>query len=403
MPPAPLPSHEIERLRSLKAYHVLDTSPDPRLDALTRLTAKLFDVPIALVSLVDENRKWYKSAVGLETGGETIRDVAFCAYALLQPDRPLVVEDASLDWRFSDNPYVTGPPGIRFYAGVPLVDDAGLALGTLCIIDMKPRRLSASELELLRDVAGGVSSALELGRTLAALRESEEHYRSAVELSAQIAWTADPEGRNTGIGSRWRTLVGMRANETVDESWLRAIHPDDAEATHQEWLRSLVSGDALDQECRLRLADGSYRWFRACAAARRDGSVGPVVGWYGSLEDMHSRKLAELALLRSERFSRSILETSPDCIKVLDLEGRVVFINGPGLRLQGVDRPEAIVGRVWTRLVPAEYSRQLQTTPGRGASGRRGGHALRFHGVLSDCLGRARLVGGFRQPADGAA
>lgn len=148
---APKPPDEAARLTTLHALALLDTPPEERFDRLTRLARRLFDVPIALVSLVDENRQWFKSRTGLDAT-ETSRDVSFCAHALLTNDA-LVIPDALLDERFHDNPLVTGAPGIRFYAGQPLSAPNGARVGTLCLIDTKPRSLDHDELALLDDLA----------------------------------------------------------------------------------------------------------------------------------------------------------------------------------------------------------------------------------------------------------
>ncbi|WP_345811157.1 sensor domain-containing diguanylate cyclase [Paraburkholderia sp. PREW-6R] len=146
------PSNESTRLDTLRALHILDTSPEERFDRLTRLAKRLFGVPIALVSLVDANRQWFKSCVGLSTS-ETSRDVSFCAHAILGDDI-LMVPDTLSDERFFDNPLVTDNPNIRFYAGCPLTVPNGSKLGTLCLLDVKPRGgLDDEERELLRDLA----------------------------------------------------------------------------------------------------------------------------------------------------------------------------------------------------------------------------------------------------------
>ncbi len=118
---------------------MLDTSPEAAFDDITQLVARLCDVPIALVSLVDTDRQWFKSRVGLDST-QTAREMVFCAHTILE-NKPLVVADATLDARFADNPLVTGEPGIRFYAGAPLVTRSGFALGTLCVIEVQPREL----------------------------------------------------------------------------------------------------------------------------------------------------------------------------------------------------------------------------------------------------------------------
>ena len=132
-----IPPNDDKRIETLRSYAVLDTPKEESFDALTRLAARLFGVSIALVSLVDKDRQWFKSSHGLDAE-QTPRDQAFCTYAIME-NEPLVVLDATLDERFSDNPLVTGAPGIRFYAGAPLISPENFRLGTFCIIDLKPR------------------------------------------------------------------------------------------------------------------------------------------------------------------------------------------------------------------------------------------------------------------------
>ncbi|MBB1612690.1 diguanylate cyclase [Pseudomonas protegens] len=145
------PNNEALRIQTLRELNVLDTSPEERFDRLTRLAKRLFNVPIALVSLVDADRQWFKSCVGLDVS-ETSRDISFCGHAILG-DQILTVPDAGLDERFHDNPLVVGEPGIRFYAGCPLTVTNGSKLGTLCLIDIKPRDLDDEDRALLRDLA----------------------------------------------------------------------------------------------------------------------------------------------------------------------------------------------------------------------------------------------------------
>ncbi|NML29573.1 GGDEF domain-containing protein [Paraburkholderia antibiotica] len=148
----PTPSNESARLDGLQALRILDTSPEERFDRLTRLARRLFGVPIAVVSLIDANRQWFKSCMGLDAS-ETSRDVSFCAHAILGDDI-LMVPDTLADERFHDNPFVTDEPKIRFYAGCPLTVTNGSKVGTLCLIDTKPRLLDPEDRALLRDLAG---------------------------------------------------------------------------------------------------------------------------------------------------------------------------------------------------------------------------------------------------------
>ncbi|MES1023815.1 PAS domain S-box protein [Gloeocapsa sp. BRSZ] len=164
---APLPKNEAQRIEALLQYKILDTPNEVAFDELTRLAAYICGTPIALITLVDTNRQWFKSKLGIEKL-ETPRDVAFCAHAILEQD-VLLVPDATVDHRFATNPFVTSDPRIRFYAGVPLVNPEGYALGTLCVIDQVPRQLNTEQVEALRLLGRQVLRLLELRRNLANL------------------------------------------------------------------------------------------------------------------------------------------------------------------------------------------------------------------------------------------
>lgn len=157
---APTPANEAERLAALFALLLLDTPPEERFDKIVAFAAEEFEVPIALISLLDTDRQWFKAAVGLGDTCQTGRDISFCGHAIMRAEI-MVIEDALLDERFHDNPLVTGAPHIRFYAGAPLILSNGLALGTLCIIDTKPRQLDPMALAILSTLRGLVIQELE--------------------------------------------------------------------------------------------------------------------------------------------------------------------------------------------------------------------------------------------------
>jgi diguanylate cyclase (GGDEF)-like protein len=152
------PANEVERLHVLRALAILDTKAEERFDRLTRIATRMFNVPIALVSLVDANRQWFKSCVGLPVL-EASRDISFCGHAILGNDT-FVINDASKDPRFLDNPLVTAAPHIRFYAGRPIRTTHGFKVGTLCLIDSQPREFPAKDVEDLNDLAAMVESEL---------------------------------------------------------------------------------------------------------------------------------------------------------------------------------------------------------------------------------------------------
>lgn len=179
---ADLPANEAERLAALQRYGILDSGAEQAYDDLTRLAAHIAGTPIALISLIDRDRQWFKSRIGID-GRETPRDIAFCAHAILQPDKTLVVPDATRDPRFSDNPAVTDTLKVRFYAGAPLVTPDHHALGTLCVVDQKPRELEPEQLAALEVLSRQVVAQFELRR---AARELHEQLANREVYLAQL-------------------------------------------------------------------------------------------------------------------------------------------------------------------------------------------------------------------------
>jgi GAF domain-containing protein len=193
------PDNEKQRLETLRGYEILDTEPEAAFDDLTLLASFVCQTPVALISLIDADRQWFKSKVGVSIS-ETSRDIAFCASAILQPDI-FIVPDASQDQRFAKNPLVVAEPKIRFYAGATLMT-GGQALGTLCVIDRVPRELSPEQLEVLRALSRQVLGQLELRRNLKRLEQSlaardraeAEKERALRELKAALANIRTLEG-----------------------------------------------------------------------------------------------------------------------------------------------------------------------------------------------------------------
>ena len=165
--PSPIPDNEARRLEALRRYELLDTSAEQSFDDFAHLASHICGTPIALISLIDADRQWFKARVGLECA-ETPRELAFCSHTILA-NQVMVVEDATADTRFADNPLVTSDPNIRFYAGAPLIDTAGFALGSLCVIDREPRKLTANQQRLLEALARQVVALCEFRRVSADL------------------------------------------------------------------------------------------------------------------------------------------------------------------------------------------------------------------------------------------
>ena len=177
----PIPSDEDVRLHTLNALNILDTAPETDFDDIVALASDLCGAPISLVSLVDTDRQWFKAKIGLELD-ETQREMSFCAHAIMGSDL-MIVPDASADARFADHPFVQATPGVRFYAGAPLRTGRGSALGTLCVVDHQPHKLSVDQIRALRALAHQVSEHLELRRRVVAPETVEPPDHRAVDLA----------------------------------------------------------------------------------------------------------------------------------------------------------------------------------------------------------------------------
>jgi len=213
----PMPNREVERVQALRGFAVLETAPEPAFDDVARLAGQVCNAPIAFVSLVDTSRQWFKARVGVEVP-ETSREVAFCAHTILG-QVPLIVPDTRLDPRFADNPFVLQDPFIRFYAGIPLVLEPGLAVGTLCVIDVVPRELTSAQLDGLQILANQITRELHLRRRLVSLgRDSspppavEERQRTGPRArppsdlpTATLAEDALPVELGAVVDDRYRT------------------------------------------------------------------------------------------------------------------------------------------------------------------------------------------------------
>ena len=213
---APLPNDEQDRLDELKALKILDTDFEQAYDDLTQLAGKICQTPIALISLLDEKRQWFKAVTGLGVR-ETSRDLAFCAHAIVQGS-PFVVSDAVQDERFADNPLVTGDPNIRFYAGIPLVTAKGHALGTLCAIDRKPRELTQEQLAALKILAGQVVRLFELRAKNIELEKINQ--QKAYILSIVAHDLRSPLSSVVGLSSllreNWTTYEASEVTEALE-------------------------------------------------------------------------------------------------------------------------------------------------------------------------------------------
>ncbi len=272
-PPDPK-QDELQRLRALKRYGILDTPPEPDYDDIVHLAAELCGVPIALVSLVDEHRQWFKANVGLPGVTETERDIAFCHHAIQNED-VFVVEDASAHKGFADNPLVRGHPFIRFYAGAPLRTDDGYHIGTLCIIDRNPRELTPSQhsalLRLKRQVEIKLQLRLQLQEAQARnaelqeakrlvemhaaylerqVQESLERTRRLMDCSREAVFVLDETGRVLEVSPAAERLLGPGRPRLVGTAF-ESLAPEPEREALRQALQTLLTQGTVLQECQL--------------------------------------------------------------------------------------------------------------------------------------------------------
>jgi PAS domain S-box-containing protein len=324
---AALPADEDARLEALRELEILDTAPEKEFDDLALIASQICDTPISMISLIDRDRQWFKAKVGSDTK-ETPRDVAFCAHAILQRGL-FVIPDATEDPRFADNPAVTANPGIRFYAGAPLRTPEGHALGTLCVLDRKPRQLTGDQEDALRALSRQVEGQLELRRRILrerretdeALHEKDTSVRMLAEQMPAVLWSVDRDLRFTSsLGAGLANL-----NQTPDQykglTLFEYFGTQDADfhaiAAH---LRALA-GESVTYE-----TEWKGRTFASHVEPLRH-SDGNIYGVIGVAFDVTDRKIIQKELESSVSLLRTTLDATADGILVLDHDGSIVTYN----------------------------------------------------------------------------
>ena len=327
---------EAQRLLALRDLKILDTPPEEAYERVTALAAQLFEVPVSLVSLVDENRQWFKSCFGGDLLGarETGRDIAFCAHAV-EADDLLVVPDATLDARFVDNPLVTGTPGIRFYAGAPLRSPDGYALGTLCLIDFVPREFSEKERDQLRALAEIVSSELKHRRAAQEAQSSEHRLRTLIENTSDVISILDAQGTIRYESPAITELLGYTPEELLGQSAFALVHPDD-HAILGEAFQRVANGEkqVAPVEFRFLHRDGNWRVLEAIGRSRLDDP--DLSGIVVSSRDITARREAQRILRESEENLRLALEAGQMGVWKADLKTRQVQLSPQLEKIHGL-------------------------------------------------------------------
>ncbi len=342
MQAAAIPSDEVQRLAALHALDVLDSGPEEEFDALVRVASLVCGVPVSLISLVDAERQWFKANIGLPGTTETARDVAFCAHAILD-DEIFVVPDAAKDQRFADNPLVSAAPDIRFYAGAPITLSDGHRVGTLCVIDRKPRTLDANQREILRSLALAAAQALEGRRAIRDLRQVSE---ALAKNKAQL----DRTSRMAQVGG-WeldlRTHAVYWSDETcrihgVEPGFVPTLQqaidfyaPETRTVIQEAVARAIATGQPWELESPMHRRDGELIWVRAVGTVEQEG--GQAVRLVGAFQDVTAQRKEALEL--EDARERIALATESGGIGIwdVDLLTEIVHWDPQSFRLHGFD------------------------------------------------------------------
>ena len=337
------PDNEAERIKALEETGLLDSEPEERFDRLTRIVQRALNIPIALISLVDNNRQWFKSQQGL-SASETPREDAFCAYTILN-DELFEVRDTLNDERFADNPLVIGEPNIRFYAGYPIKSKSGHRIGTLCIIDTKPRMLFNEDEVLLKDVADTVQQEIWVSEQYKQLAKSEQRLLSILEGTNVGTWEWNVQTGETVFNERWANIVGYTLSELEPvsiDTWMSLANPDDLEES-AELLQKHFNGelDFYDFEARMRHKDGHWVWVhdRGQLVSRTDTGEPLLIS--GTHEDITKQKVIEQKVESQKRFLENIFNSNVVAFFVLDAGGQFVYANNEAINVLGLKSQDA--------------------------------------------------------------
>ena len=293
MKKAPTPENDQQRIGALNTYRVLDTMPEDRFDNITKIAAQLTDCPISLISLIDRDRQWFKSRFGLEAT-ETPRDISYCGHAIMGDDI-FIVEDATEDERFKDNPLCIEAPNVVFYAGVPLINKAGYKLGTLCVIDHKTRKIDDKQIESLKLLAQQVVELFEL-------RLSELDYKEVCEAGEIAHWFFDLASQTIIWSEKMFEIfnVDPKEGEPDFEAFQSMIFPEDRHKLLGAIGLCIQEGVPYKVEHRFFSKGRSIRWLEGQGEAIRD-KRGNIIALNGVSQDITDKKQKELDLAQSKK------------------------------------------------------------------------------------------------------
>ena len=298
---------EKTRLASLHALNILDSEPEATYDGLVEVAAAVCEAPISLISLIDTNRQWFKANAGLKSTSETPRDVAFCSHTIKDINDILEIPDATADPRFSQNPLVTGKPNIRFYAGTKLTLSDGATVGTLCVIDRKPKQLTDKHRLVLRNLANAVVDLLEARGTAEQLAVSESRFRGLCDAAPLGVFGSDQKGACDYTNKQCQNLLGKSEQQLLGHGWQESLYDDDKEEVLNQLRNTLENQSTFNEEFRIVDNNGATRYVRSVAAPIFS-SKGILNGTIGIIEDTTKNILEKKALAEERSRLASIIK-----------------------------------------------------------------------------------------------
>jgi PAS domain S-box-containing protein len=311
-----VPENEKDRLKALENYSIMDTLPEEEMDRITELASIICETPIALVSLLDENRQWFKSKVGIDVP-ETPRDISFCQFAILGDDT-FEVENAMEDERFATNPLVTGFPEIRFYAGYPLTDPDGFNLGTLCVIDQIPHKLSEKQNRALRILGKEIVTLIVNRKKAQELNVYKSFFENSIDL---MSFKNSSDFLLKNVNESFSKTLGFTKEELKSMHLIDLCHPEDVEIFNRQ-LSVLQKGQAIRMEVRIKTKSGDYIMLDISKTPNQDGSEIYSIG-----KDITESKKIESELEKAKSELRAIFDCLEEGIVVQEMDGTIISCN----------------------------------------------------------------------------
>ncbi len=338
----PIPSNENERIAALKEYQILDTLPEQAYDDITKIASQICGTPIALVSLIDEDRQWFKSHHGLGVS-ETPKDLAYCAHAINEPNKIMEVSDAFKDERFHDNPLATGDPHVVFYAGAPLTDDEGHTLGTLCVIDHKEKHLNQDQKDALWALSRQVVALLQLRKENLKRTQIDKDFNTLVENLGDGVFELDENGKCIYANNKMLQLLNRNLEEVIDTSIWDMIYSEDVSEMQAFYGRQFKKkSEKCRYEYRLQPKDGDPIWVSQNTTMEYEGDK--MVKLRSISRDISETKAMEEQLALKESHYKLVSENSTDLIALHELDGTYKFVSPSSKEILGFT-PEELVGR----------------------------------------------------------